>query len=48
MRARYRLDVQLAQLDADEVPEHLRMRIEIEGGDYKPLAAGRNLKALKQ
>ena len=48
VRARYRLDVQLAQWDADEVPEHLRMRIEIEGGDDKPLAAGRNLKALKQ
>jgi len=48
VRKRYRLQVNLAQWDAEEVPKHLRMRVEIEGGDEKPLAAGRNLKELKQ
>ncbi len=46
--ARYRIGVELSHWDAEEVPEHLRMRVEIQGGDEKMLAAGRDIKALTQ
>ncbi len=48
VRSRYRVDVQLGDWDASEVPDHLRMRVEIQGGDDATLAAGRDLSSLKK
>ncbi len=48
VRMRYRIDVQLGDWDASEVPEHLRMRVEIQGGDDATLASGRDLSSLKK
>ncbi len=48
VRSHYRIQVQLSDWDANEVPEHLRMRVEIQGGDKATLAAGRDLSSLKK
>ncbi len=48
IRQHYQIPIQAADWTADILPDHLRMRIEIQGTDAKPLAAGRNLKDLTQ
>ena len=47
VRTTYRIDVQLADWDADDVPDHLRMRVEIQSGNDATVAAGRDLASLK-
>ncbi len=46
LQAEYRLQVRRGDWDLDELPEHLRLRVEITGTDAKALAAGRDLPAL--
>ena len=43
---RWRVKVRRGDWDPDSVPEHLRMRLEIEGSDGSTVAAGRDLSVL--
>ncbi len=43
----HRLDVEAADFRADELPEHLRVRVEVVDNAGKPLAAGRELAAVR-
>ena len=48
IRENYRIHIQAADWNADELPDHLKMRIEVQGTDEHPIAAGRNLQQLTQ
>ena len=48
VRQRHGVDIPLSVWPLDSLPEHLRPRFEIVSTDAKPLAAGRDLKALRQ
>lgn len=47
VRTAYRIDIQLNDWDTEDVPDHLRMRVEIQGGDDTTVASGRDLSSLK-
>ena len=47
VRTTYRIDVQLTDWDTDDIPDHLRMRVEIQSGNDATVAAGRDLASLK-
>jgi ATP-dependent helicase HrpA len=42
----YRVPIQSGDWNTEELPAHLRMRIEVQGNDEKPLASGRDLHVL--
>ncbi|MFA6110737.1 MAG: ATP-dependent RNA helicase HrpA [Candidatus Latescibacterota bacterium] len=46
IRAEYRLQIRRPDWDLDEVPEHLRLRVEVAGEDARPVDADRDLDAL--
>ena len=46
IEARWRVQVRRADWNPSDIPEHLRMRLEIEGSDGTTVAAGRDLAAL--
>ena len=45
---RYRVPIRSSDWNIEDLPEHLRMRIEVQGTDERPLAAGRDLRQLTQ
>jgi ATP-dependent helicase HrpA len=44
----YRVQIQITDWKVDELPDHLRMRIEVQGNNDAPLAAGRDLQQLNE
>ncbi|MEW6754234.1 MAG: ATP-dependent RNA helicase HrpA [Candidatus Latescibacterota bacterium] len=46
IRQRYRIAVRRSDWDPEQLPDHLRMRVEVQGTDDSPIAAGRDLGAL--
>ena len=48
IRQQYRIQIQAADWNASELPNHLKMRIEVQGADNQPIAAGRDLQQLTQ
>ena len=43
---RYRVKIDRADWKLDQLPDHLRMRVEVQGTDEKTIAAGRDLESL--
>ncbi|MEE3259953.1 MAG: ATP-dependent RNA helicase HrpA [Candidatus Latescibacterota bacterium] len=48
IRQHYRIQLRAGDWNADDLPDHLRMRIEVQGTNEKPIAAGRDLAQLTQ
>lgn len=48
IRQHYRIQLRAGDWNADDLPDHLRMRIEVQGTNEKPIATGRNLAQLTQ
>ena len=46
LRQHYRVEVQATDWKTEELPDHLRMRIEVQGNDETPLVSGRDLQKL--